>query len=61
MSIVKEHIPTAKKVLIKNSEKEDHFIKELINIIKNLKTDSIFDINALEEIVNSFTTNVDNI
>jgi len=50
-----------KQVLTKNSEEEDHFIKELINFIKNLKTDSILDSNTFKGIVNSFTTNVDNI
>ena len=50
-----------KWVLAKNSEEEDHFIEELLNFIKNLKTDLIFDSNILEEIVNSLTINVDNI
>jgi len=59
--IVEEHIHITKQSLTKNSEEEDHFIKELTNFIKNLKTDSILDSNTLEEIVNSLTINVDSI
>ena len=50
-----------KWVLAKNSEEEDHFIEELLNFIKNLKIDLILDSNTLEKIVNSLTTNIDNI
>ena len=50
-----------KRSLIKNSEEEDHFIEELTNSIRNLKTDSILDSTTLEEVVNSFTINVDSI
>ena len=50
-----------KWVLAKNSEEEDHFIEELLNFIKNLKADLILDSNTLEKIVNSLTTNIDNI
>jgi len=59
--IVEEHIHITKQSLTKNNEKEDHFIEELTNFIKNLKTDSILDSNTLEEIVNSLTINVDSI
>ena len=47
ISIVEKHIQTTKQVLAKNSEEKDYFIKELINFIKNLKTDSILDSNIV--------------
>jgi len=50
-----------KQSLTKNSEKEDHFIEELTNFIKNLKTDSILNSNTLEEIVNSLAININSI
>jgi len=50
-----------KQSLTKNSEKEDHFIKKLINSIKNLKIDSILNSNILEEIVNSLTISINSI
>ena len=61
ISIVKEQIQSSKHVLIKNSKEKDWFIKELINSIKNLKTDSILNSSALEEIVNSFATNINSL
>ena len=47
ISIAEEYIQTTKQVLAKNSEEKDYFIKELINFIKNLKTDSILDSNIV--------------
>ena len=61
ISIAEEYIQTTKGVLARNSKKEDCFIEELTKFIKNLKTDSILNSNVLEGIVNSLTTNVDNI
>ena len=61
ISIAEEHIQTMKGVFARNSKEEDHFIEKLINFIKNLKTDSILNSNVLKGIVNSLTTNVDNI
>ena len=59
--IVEECIHTMKQSLTKNSKKEDHFIEELTNFIKNLKTNSILNSNTLEEIVNSLAINIDSI
>ena len=50
-----------KQSLIKNSEEEDHFIKELTNSIRNLKMDSILNSTTLEEVVNSFAISIDSI
>ena len=61
ISIVEEYIHTMKWSLTKNSEDEDHFIEELTNFIKNLKTDFILNSNILKEIVNSLAINVDSI
>ena len=61
ISIIKEQVQLLKHILIKNSEKEDQFITELKNSIKNLKTDSILNINVLEEIINSLAINVNDL
>ena len=61
ISIVKEQVQLLKHILIKNSEEEDQFITELKNSIKNLKTDSILNINVLEEIINSLAINVNDL
>ena len=58
ISIVEKQVQTSKYIFIKKSEKKDQFIADLKNFIKNLKTDSIVDINVLEEIVNSFAINI---
>jgi len=59
--LIKECIQTTKHSLIKNSEEEDHFIDELINFIKGLKTDSIQDITILKEVVQLLTNNINRI
>ena len=41
ISILKEHIQTKKRSLVKNSEEENHFVIELMSFIKGLKMDSI--------------------
>jgi len=56
--IVEEQVQVSKYILIKNSEEEDQFIAELKIFIKNLKTDSIVNINVLEEIINFLAINI---
>ena len=58
--IFNEHIQTKKQSLIKNSDKENHFIKELVNIIKSMDTSTIQSIEALEKIVQMLAINIDN-
>ena len=61
ISIIEKQVQLLKCVFIKNSEKEDQFIIELKNSIKNLKTNSILDINVFKEIINSLAINVNDL
>ena len=49
--IVKEHFQTKKCTIIKNSNKEKSFIKELIRVINSVNTSNLLNINLLENIV----------
>jgi len=49
-----------KQSLIKNSDKENHFIKELVNAIKSMDTSSIQSIKALENIIQILAININN-
>ena len=58
--IIDKYIQTKQWSLIKNSEEENHFIKELIDTIKNMDMFSIQSNKALENIVQKLATNIDN-
>ena len=45
--------------LIKNSDKKNYFIKELINIIKNIDIFSIQSMEALKNIIQLLAINID--
>ena len=49
--IVKEHIQTKKKTIVKDSEEERIFIKELIGTIKDTDMSNLSDIDQLENVV----------
>ena len=57
--IVKENINSSKFSIIKNSEEEASFIKDVSSIIKNLNISNLSDINKLEDIVNTFASNTE--
>ena len=59
ISIIKEYIQIKKWSLIKNSDKESSFIKEVISFLKNIDTHSISSIEILELIVQKITYNID--
>jgi len=56
-----ECISTKRQSLIKNSDEENHFLEELIYSIKSLNTSSIYNIEALENIVQMLAINIKNI
>ena len=47
--------------LIKGSDEENWFIEDLIQLIKNLNTSSIQDVESLEEVVQLLATNIEDI
>ena len=59
--ISEEFINTCKNTIWKDSTKEAQFVKNTINVIKNLNVLNLLDIYMLENIVNNFTKNIDNI
>jgi len=60
ISMIDECIQTKKWSLIKNSKEENHFIKELIDAIKNIDISSIQSIKALKNIIQILATNINN-
>ena len=61
VSIFDEHILIKKQSLIKNSDKENHFLKKLTNFIKSIDTFFIYNIKALEIIIQTLAINIKNI
>ena len=61
ISIFDEHISIEKQSLIKNSNKENYFLEELINFIKSMNMSSIHNIEALEIVVQTLAINIKNI
>jgi len=52
--IIKEHITTRKRTLIKNSVEEDNFVNEVIMSFSKVDTSNISSISDLDEIVLSW-------
>ena len=52
--IVEENINSSKFSIVKNSEEEASFIKDILSIIKNLNVSNLSDIDKLEDVVNTF-------
>ena len=61
ISIFKEHIQTRKRMLVKNSNEEKFFIKELIEAIEGLNMENIQSKKILEQIVQLFASNTERI
>ena len=59
--IVEKHVQTKKYSIIKNSDKEHTFIKELTKSLKSINTSDIGDIAYLDNIVNEFTSSLESI
>ena len=54
--IAKENINSSKFSIMKNSEEEVLFIKDVLFIIKNLDVSNLSDINKLKDIINTFAS-----
>ena len=59
--IIKEHIQTKKCSIVKNSNKEYTFIKELTESLRSINTLDIGDIVHLDSIINEFTSSLESI
>jgi len=59
--ISEEFINTHKNTTQKDSTEEAQFVKDTINTIKNLNILNFSDIHALENVVNDFAKNMDNV
>jgi len=57
--IAEEHIVSSKHSIIKDSEEESTFIKDLINSIRNIITSNISDIASLNRVVDKFASMVE--
>jgi len=58
--ITKENINSQKRTIIKDSEGEELFVKEVITSFKNIDTSNLLNIPHLEKIVNNFANIVNN-
>jgi len=57
--IVKEHVQTKKHIIVKDSNKEKNFVKELIDAIKNIDMSILSDSNYLEKVVLNLASSVE--
>ena len=57
--IFDKNIQIRKRILVKNSEKEEFFIKELIEAIEGLNIENIQSKVFLEQIIQLFTSNTE--
>jgi len=58
--IAEENIITSKFSIVKNSEEEENFIKDVSYIIKNIDISDLSDSNKLEDATNSLALNLEN-
>jgi len=61
IAIFEEYIQIRKHIIVKNSKEEEKFVAELIKAIKELNIENILDIEALKQIIQSFTNTMDRI
>ena len=59
--IMEENINSTRFSIAKNSKEETSFIKDISSLIRNLDMSNLSDINRLENIVNSLTSNIEHI
>jgi len=56
---MEENINSTRFSIAKNSEEETLFIKDIFSLIRNLDVSNLPDIDRLENIVNSLTSNIE--
>jgi len=54
--IIEEYIQTKKWIIVKNSEEERIFVKELIEAIKDIDTNNLSNVDHLDKVVLDFTS-----
>ena len=59
--IIEEYIQTKKWMIVKESKEEYIFVKKLIEVIKNIETNNIPDVDHLNSIILEFTSLMENI
>ena len=59
--IFEENIQTRKYIIVKNSEEENNFVKEVIILIKGFNTIYIYNKENLKSIIQEFTNNINDI
>jgi len=57
--IVEENVHSSKLSILKNSEEEVAFVKEVTTIIKNLNTSNLTDHDKLKDVVNLFASKIE--
>ena len=57
--IFEKYIQIRKRILVKNSEEEEFFIKKLIEAIERLNIENIQSKEVLEQIIQLFTSNTE--
>jgi len=58
--ITEENIVTSKFSIVKNSKKEENFIKDISYVIKNINISDLSDSNKLEDATNSLVLSLEN-
>ena len=61
ISIVEEHIQTKKHTIVKDSDEEYAFVKKLTELLRNIDTSNITDVDHLNSIITYFVSSVENI
>jgi len=59
--IVEEHIQTRKQMIVKNSEEESVFVKELIEAFKDIDMSDLSNIEQLENVILSLVNSIERI
>ena len=59
--IVKEHFQTKKYTIVKNSDEEKSFIKELIGVINSVNTSDLLNIDSLKIAVLNIACSIEKI
>jgi len=58
ISIFEEHIQT-RYMLVKNSKEENKFVNELIETIKEINTENIYNKNVFDQIIQEFASTME--